>query len=321
MYKLGDYNMNQKKQAFTQRVALNSKNYHPKDLFDMNTAASFLELMQRQFKLETLMTDRHGVILMEHGSFQNFVPDVVNKPGIKIRVQGRTVCHVYAKYDNVDEKDMDIVKGMLDAYIRVLEGFSGKSYLCSEQAMYIDELEQELEKEDYQVKYAEQNDPLTGVLTKNYFNSRMKELKDMGVVPTGVMIANINDARFALDRYGEEESDRLITTVADILKKNADATTVIGRVEPDVFYILLPNAEEADIVNYKEKIQEACDSFEDDIIAPSIAVGYVIRTNVEEDFKALFSDAEYEMLENKYQIKNSKGYQERLRKGLNLANS
>lgn len=309
--------MNQKKQAFAQRVALNSKNYHPNDLFDMNTAASFLELMQRQFGLETLMTDRHGVVLNSHGSFQNFIPDVVNKPGIKIRVQGRTVCHVYAKYENVKESDMNVVKDMLEAYIRILEGFSGKSYLCSEQALYIDELEEELEKENFQVKYGEQNDPLTGVLNKYYFNNRIKELYDAGIVPTGVMIVNINDARFALDRFGEEESDRLITTVADILKKHASDSTIIGRVDEDVFYILIPNAEESELIDYKERIQSECNTIEDAILAPSIAVGYVLRTNVEEDYKALFSDAEYEMLENKYQIKNSAGYQERLRKGLN----
>lgn len=309
--------MNQKKQAFAQRVALNSKNYHPNDLFDMNTAASFLELMQRQFGLETLMTDRHGVVLNSHGSFQNFIPDVVNKPGIKIRVQGRTVCHVYAKYENVKESDMSVVKDMLEAYIRILEGFSGKSYLCSEQALYIDELEEELEKENFQVKYGEQNDPLTGVLNKYYFNNRIKELYDAGIVPTGVMIVNINDARFALDRFGEEESDRLITTVADILKKHASDSTIIGRVDEDVFYILIPNAEESELIDYKERIQSECNTIEDAILAPSIAVGYVLRTNVEEDYKALFSDAEYEMLENKYQIKNSAGYQERLRKGLN----
>lgn len=310
--------MNQTKQAFTQRVALNSKNYHPKDLFDMNTAANFLELMQRQFGLATLMTDRHGVILMEHGNFQNFVPDVVNKPGIKIRVQGRTVCHIYAKYDFVKDEDMDVVKGMLDAYIRVLEGFSGKSYLCTEQAMYIDELEQQLEKEEYQVKYGEQNDPLTGVLTPYYFNNHMKQLKEQGVVPVGVMLVNINDWFFVHSQYGEEESDRLMITVADILKKHAPEGMIIGRQEGDVFQIALPIEDESEISSYKEAIQKACMDFEDPILAPSIAVGYVIRTNVEEEFSKLFSEAEYEMLENKFQVKNAPGYQERMRKGLNL---
>ncbi|MDE6939398.1 MAG: GGDEF domain-containing protein, partial [Lachnospiraceae bacterium] len=66
-------------------------------------------------------------------------------------------------------------------------------------------------------------------------------------------------------------------------------------------------------------IQQACDSFEDERLAPSIAVGCVMRTNVEESFKNILSDAEYAMLENKFAIKNAPGYRERLEKGLKNA--
>ena len=74
----------------------------------------------------------------------------------------------------------------------------------------------------------------------------------------------------------------------------------------------------AELTDYKEKIQRACEEFEDAILAPSIAVGYVVRTNVEEDFRKLFSEAEYEMLEDKFKVKGTAGYQERMRKGLNM---
>ena len=60
--------------------------------------------------------------------------------------------------------------------LRHWRGYASKSYLSSEQAVYIDELEQELEKEAYRAKYDEQTDPLTGVLNKTYFIRRMKEL-------------------------------------------------------------------------------------------------------------------------------------------------
>ena len=43
-----------------------------------------------------------------------------------------------------------------------------------------------------------------------------------------------------------------------------------------------------------------------------------MRTNVEENFKDILSDAEYAMLENKFVIKNAPGYKERLAKGLSV---
>ena len=137
--------MNQKKEAFAQRLEINSRNYSPRVLFDMKAAGEMLSGLYEVFGLHTLMTDRHGDILMSYGDFEGFVPDVVNKPGNKIRVKGRTVCHIYAKYDAVATEQKNVVEKLLNAYIKTLEGYASKSYLSSEQAVYIDELEQELE--------------------------------------------------------------------------------------------------------------------------------------------------------------------------------
>lgn len=310
--------MIQKKQEFAQRLEVNSKNYSPRALFDMESAGKLLSGLYQGFGLYTLMTDRHGEILMTYGDFQGFVPDVVNKPGNKIRVAGRTVCHIYARYDAVAQENKTVVEELLSAYIKTLEGYADKAYLACEQAVYIDELEQQLEKEAYRAKYDEQTDPLTGVLNKTYFMDHMKELEQREIVPTAVICVNINDWMYAHTHFGEEESDRLITIVADILKKNADSDTIIGRVDGDIFYILMPLAEENEAMDYCRRIQEECRQYEDEKLAPSVATGCVMRTNVEEDFKTLFSDAEYVMFEHKLEIKNSPGYRERLEKYENL---
>lgn len=315
--------MNEKRTAFAQRIEQNSKNYSPKDLFDLETAEIMLTQFHQCFGLDTLMTDRHGNILMTIGDFGDFKPDVVNKPGNKIRVKGRTVCHIYAKYDHVAQEDLETAGKILGAYIKTLENHSEKSYLASEQAVYIEELEQELEKEAAQAQYSGQNDPLTGVLNRNHFISQMKELAEREVVPTAAICVNINDWRFVDNNFGEEESDRLIVTVAELLKAKAEEAglnnAVIGRVEGDVFHVLLPLTEEDEARAYCDALQQACDSFEDAVLAPSVAVGCVMRTNVEESFKNILSDAEYAMLENKFAMKNAPGYRERLEKGLKNA--
>lgn len=309
--------MNQK---FEQRIAQNSKNYFPKDLFNLETAKVMLTQLNESFGLDTLMTDRHGGILMTIGDFGGFKPDVVNKPGNKIRVEGRTVCHIYAKYDNVPEDKFDAASRFLGAYIQTIEEYSQKSYVASEQSVYISDLEDQLQKEISHSNHSGENDPLTDVLSRNSFISHMKDLADKGVVPTAAICVNINDWRFVDDNFGEEESDRLIVTVADILKAKAGEMgfdgAVIGRVEGDVFNVLLPLAEEDEANGFCDNVQQACDSFEDPILAPSVAVGCVMRTNVEEEFKNILSDAEYAMLENKFAIKNAPGYRERLEKGI-----
>jgi len=307
--------MNQKKEAFARRLEINSKNYSPRALFDMEAAGRTLGALHEAFGLETLMTDRHGEILMTYGDFAGFVPDVVNKPGHKIRVKGRTVCHIYARYDDVVSARKDVVESLLHAYIKTLEGYAGKSYLASEQAVYIDEMEQALEKEAYRTKYDEQTDPLTGVLNKTYFTNRMQELARKEIVPTAVIVVNINDCMYAREHYGEEESDRLITIVADILKKYAAPTTVIGRVDGDIFHVLMPLAEPEDALAYCENVQSACESYDDVRLAPSVATGCVMKTNVEESFDSLISDAEYHMFAQKLELKSRPSYRARLEKG------
>lgn len=61
-------------------------------------------------------------------------------------------------------------------------------------------------------------------------------------------------------------------------------------------------------------MQQACLSYEDEILAPSVACGVVYRTNVEEMIEDKLDDAEYEMFNNKFEIKNAPGYRERLEK-------
>ena len=51
-------------------------------------------------------------------------------------------------------------------------------------------------------------------------------------------------------------------------------------------------------------------------MAPSVAFGVVYKQNVEESLSVLISDAEYAMFENKLEMKQEPGYEERLKKGL-----
>lgn len=154
------------------------------------------------------------------------------------------------------------------------------------------------------------------MFNKLYFDSKMKVIDRSEVVPIAVLNVNINDWKFVNDHYGDEESDRLIAVVAGILKEEANPYFVIGRIDGDVFGVLIPMAEEGEAEDYAKRIQDKCLAYEDPRLAPSVAVGIVYKTNVEETLEAKLSDAEYEMFDNKFEIKNAPGYKERLQKGI-----
>ena len=80
--------------------------------------------------------------------------------------------------------------------------------------------------------------------------------------------------------------------------------------------VLIPMAEDGEAGEYAKKVSRRCDTYEDDILAPSVATGVVCKTNIEETLEERLSDAEYEMFNNKFEVKNAPGYRERLEKGL-----
>lgn len=300
------------------RLKEHIKNYSLDQLYDIGSLGDYLKGLHEISGIHVLLTDRHGERAVKFGDFVGFTPDVVNEPGLKIKIANRTIAHLYVKEPGGQEVGAAFTDASGEAFVREIvrrlarEGEEAYRYM--ETSLYADELEQMLEKEQYQVTHGQKTDPLTGVLNSTYFDIRRKAIDHSETVPVGVVCANINDWKYANDKYGDEESDRLIQIVASILKKEAKPEYVIGRCGGDLFLILLPLAEEGETEGYVAAIQAACDAYEDERLAPSIACGKVIKTNVEQTIEGLMSDAEYEMFDNKFMIKNAPGYRERLEK-------
>ena len=119
----------------------------------------------------------------------------------------------------------------------------------------MDELEEKVGMQHVQTARGENEDALTGVYHKLYFEERMKAIYRAEVVPLAVINVNINDWKFVNDNFGDEESDRLIKTIADILKQEKKPDYEIGRVDGDVFIVLIPAAEDGEAEDYCRRVQ------------------------------------------------------------------
>ena len=175
---------------------------------------------------------------------------------------------------------------------------------------YMEELEGKDEAK--QKEQASRMDELTGVFANDYFEKRMQIVDRSEVVPVAVIEININDWKYANDHYGDEESDRLIRIIADIVREEANPYFVIGRIDGDVFGVLIPMVEEGEAEDYARRIKERCVNYEDEKLPPSVAIGIVYKNNIEQSVQDLFSDAQYEMFEDKLAMKQEPGYRERL---------
>lgn len=300
--------------SLEKRLKENIKNYHINNLFRMKELQEYMKCVATMAGVSLLLTERHGEKAIVIGDFIREDPDVVANPGRKVKVYGRTVGHLYTINNNDRPDRKENAEEFLDALVNQMAAHATASYEFTEIAIYADELESILEKERYQAKHGEKEDMLTGVLSKYYLQNRIKIIERSQVIPVAVICANINDWKYVNDHFGDMESDRLIKIVAEILIKEAKPEYIIGRVDGDVFEILIPMEEDGEAENYCKRVQDRCNQHEDDKLAPSVACGYVIKTNIEQNMDELYSDAEYKMFENKFEIKNTAGYKERLEK-------
>lgn len=304
------------KLSFEKRRKENIKNYTIRDLFSLDLLTTCLTEIVREYQVDILLTERHGEPVFVLGDFTGFQPDVEKKPGQRLQVAGRTIGHLYMKYQENAQQKQEAAQERVHLLLALLAAWGTDAYMHKEAVDYIDELEFRQSKAEDSPDSTKE-DILTGVYNKNYMESRMQVLDRARVAPVAVIHANINDWKFVYDNFGVEKSDSLIQLVASILKKEAQGEYVIGRIDGDGFLVLIPMAEQGEAEDYCRRVQEACHSYnEDEILAPSVAVGIVYKTNVEERLSDKLSDAEYEMFTNKLELKNAPGYQERVRKGL-----
>lgn len=301
--------------SLEQRVQEDINRYELEHLLPDGVIQNCLRMIASLTKAGFLLTNRNGEHAACTDDFAEFQADVINEPGIKIQVENRTIGYLYLSLDQVAPEKKKEVEQLFEELVAFITAYAQESYLHKELDLYTNELEQRLEKEKYRVTHGDKEDVLTGTLNRTYFVNRRQIVDRSEVLPVAEVCVNINDWKYVYDHFGNEESDRLIRVVADILKQHAKEDYVIGRTDGDVFTVLIPMAEDGEGQHYAAQVQEACMAFEDPHIAPSVACGVAVKYNVEQSLEELYSDAEYEMFDNKYQIKNAPGYRERLEKG------
>lgn len=300
---------------FDERVKENIRRYRAEDLYEVPVVEWQMKSLCEKYNLEMLLTDRHGECVIVVGAVADTPIDVIKTPGIKIRIYNHTTGHLYVKTSDgstvIPEADTEIM--ML---VRMLQNWGEKAYLARELEEYREELEAQIEEGKKTLKGDDRKDLLTGTLSKAYFENRLKVIDRSEVAPVALIQANINDWKFFHDNFGIEESDRLISIVGKTILEHAKPEYVIGRCDGDLFNIVIPMPEDKEAEEYVNHLRRAFDEFEDAVLVPSVAFGIVYKSNVEESLADKLSDAEYEMFNNKLEIKNAPGYRERLEKGI-----
>lgn len=150
-----------------------------------------------------------------------------------------------------------------------------------------------------EVEYLSFHDSLTGLYNRLYFINELERIDRSGQLPISIIMGDVNGLKLTNDAFGHSEGDRLLITIAEILKKSCRNTDIIGRLGGDEFVILLPATCESEAIKICNRIKVLCEESDFRPIRPSIALGVAAKIDLSESIHKLYEAAEERMYKNK----------------------
>lgn len=126
-------------------------------------------------------------------------------------------------------------------------------------------------------------DMLTKLYNRYSFEEKVKILDVEENMPLGIIMGDINGLKMVNDSLGHIEGDKLIISIAEVLRDVTNDRGYAFRWGGDEFVILLPNCDEDDYKSVIEKINKECNERKYDYFQLSIALAAEVKDNTNED--------------------------------------
>jgi diguanylate cyclase (GGDEF)-like protein len=173
--------------------------------------------------------------------------------------------------------------------------YNGEQYLLAGMA---DISEQKRIQEE--LRYLSTHDALTGVFNRTYFEAEMDRLQKGRRFPVSIIMLDMDELKRINDTYGHVQGDKLLQTVAALVKGILRADEVFARIGGDEFAILLPRAESSGarqvITRIKDQLDQNASDNGNKLIKISIGIGVA---NEKEDLNEALKRADANMYADK----------------------
>lgn len=149
------------------------------------------------------------------------------------------------------------------------------------------------------IRYIGYHDELTGLYNRTYFTESLERLNTNRQLPLSIIMGDVNGLKLINDAFGHEKGDELLKKIANLIKDSCRDEDIIARWGGDEFVIVLPQTNSQNCRKVVARIKNKCKQINNEVLKPSIALGYVTKTKNEEDIWDLFNKAEKWMYKHK----------------------
>lgn len=154
-------------------------------------------------------------------------------------------------------------------------------------------------KNQEKLVYLSLHDSLTGLFNRAYFDSELERQDNDKQYPLSIIVGDVNGLKLSNDVFGHAEGDRLLITIARILKESCRYNHIVTRWGGDEFSVILPNTTKEEALLICKEIKEKCENSGLIPIKPSIALGVATKINDMQNISKVLVDAEELMYKNK----------------------
>lgn len=151
------------------------------------------------------------------------------------------------------------------------------------------------------LKYLSKHDALTGLYNRAGFEEELKRLEGGRFDPIGIVICDCDGLKLVNDKCGHQQGDKLLISIAEVLKKCFRETDIIARVGGDEFAILCPLCSSHDLIACVNRLERLVQEHNQSSIQVPLCLssGYAGRHNSGIKLEEIMRQADVNMYKQK----------------------
>jgi len=157
----------------------------------------------------------------------------------------------------------------------------------------------EKKQAEVEIKYLSFHDKLTGLYNRAFFEAELKRLDTEQTLPISLIMGDVNGLKLVNDLLGHQEGDRLLLTVANLLKDSCRKEDIVARWGGDEFIILLPECNHETAFQILGQIKVNTKKINNLPIDASISLGLGCKISTDQDLREILKEAEDKMYRHK----------------------
>ncbi len=145
---------------------------------------------------------------------------------------------------------------------------------------------------EQKLEYMSFHDQLTGIYNRRYSEMALEEKNIEANLPLTIMIGDVNGLKLINDSFGHTIGDKLLVTVANIIKSVGGKNDVIARIGGDEFIMILPNTSEVEAEKLAGIISKLSSKERIESIDISVSLGWATKLDKNIEIKDVIKKAE-----------------------------